>query len=138
MRIFKFFKELGWLLYGLAAAVRAKIKQRKLPPYFAKSLPERYVKSPIYDVRFDWYHGLCWAEITLDLRVDGFDPTGIDLIRMEPLDPLQQEALRIAEEYLSDPPIPVELSFALMFRDGSPKYIIPVGIFPRKSEQEGS
>ena len=135
MRIFKFFKELGWLLYGLAAAVRAKIKQRKLPPYFAKSLPERYVKSPIYDVRFDWYHGLCWAEITLDLRVDGFDPTGIDLIRMEPLDPLQQEALRIAEEYLSDPPIPVELSFALMFRDGSPKYIISMGIFPRKSEQ---
>ena len=68
MRIFKFFKELGWLLYGLAAAVRAKIKQRKLPPYFAKSLPERYVKSPIYDVYFDWYRGLCYATITLDLR----------------------------------------------------------------------
>ena len=138
MRIFKFFKELGWLLYGLAAAVRAKIKQRKLPPYFAKKLPEQYVKSPIYDVRFDWYHGLCWAEITLDLRVDGFDPTGIDLNRSETLGPLQQEALRIAEEYLSDPPIPVELSFALMFRDGSAKLSTPVGIFPRKSEQEGS
>ena len=137
MRVVKFFKELGWLLYGLAAAVRAKIRQRKLPPYFAKKLPERYVKSPIYDVYFDWYQGLCYATITLDLRLDGFDPTGIDLNRKETTGRLQQEALRIAEEYLSDPPIPVELSFALMFRDGSPKYIIPVGIFPRKSEQEG-
>ena len=102
------------------------------------ALPERYVKSPIYDVRFDWYQGLCWAEITLDLRVDGFDPTGIDLNRRETLGRLQQEALRIAEEYLSDPPIPVNLSFALMFRDGSPKSVIPVGIFPKESERKGS
>ena len=138
MKVVGFFKDLRWLLYALPFAARAKLRQRKLPPYFVKKLPERYVKSPIYDVRFDWYQGLCWAEITLDLRVDGFDPTGIDLNRRETLGRLQQEALRIAEEYLSDPPIPVNLSFALMFRDGSPKSVIPVGIFPKESERKGS
>ena len=127
MKIVEFFKDLGWLLYALPFAVRARLRQKKLPPYFAKSLPERYVNAQIYDVRFDWWRGLCYADITLDLRVDGFDPTGIDIYHTERL---KQEARRIAEEYLSDPPIPVNITFSIMFRDGSPKYRIEAGTFP--------
>lgn len=127
MKVVEFFKDLGLLFYGLACAARAKMRQRKLPPYFAKNLPERYVNSPIYGVRFDWYRGLCYAVIDIDLRVDGFDPTGIDINHT---DQLRQEARRIAEEYLSDPPIPVNIAFSIKFRDDFAKFIIEAGTFP--------
>lgn len=107
---------------------RGKIK--KLCRYFTENLPERFTKSPQYEIDIVWDMGMFIGSITLDITEEGVDYTQVNHEEM------RTQAKQIVAEILpsvSNPPFLIKVIFAVQYPNGRGYYqhMISSGKLPR-------
>ena len=117
------FSFLGKLFGGRKTETGTAGQEQALREFLDQALPKSYVRSKLYAVAIVRSGGEYAARVTLDMQADGSDYGGFSEEDYENLSELESSYLM---EQLEDPPVPVRVTFDMVF-DGGRKITMEQG-----------